>query len=447
MKEQILSLLQQEKTQLGELLPKISARQISSYISEIVTPQQTEINAILADRNIVAQLLEKKVDSQPGLEGRFTGNKQILSLPVIQTGDHCELFYDPQVFANNFLYQLALEKSPHPYLIVQQCSTIRLIQGRGPLRGPGFIRLEGGIYRVFKRSKNNLNDCNVVTMGEVMFDFQSEDPGNNYELPELLKDLKGERFDNAVTAFFAANRYIWDNINIPDKKKLLLFDESLSSDTLIKFLEAPDHPLQKLFFEPDILAVFREVIRSYTNSPNCLVLKDTSDFFFGKYNEELVPLKFNHSGTTLISTIPKKRVEIEYTKQSIIENLRNRSIYPNLVSSFLAISIFPKITVLGGASQYEYMFEIQEILRRTAVLTNVLHSDYLASLTDNSLSKFIGIIGKHHPLYIAASRLDRGADLSKIRAELVDQTVDQCLGNYEKFRYLEHYFTLRRSKE
>lgn len=446
MNEAFMHLLQRENMHLGRLLPRIVGKKVTEYVEELIIPQQINSSEISADRIIVAEVIKDSLLNQVPEEELNSVVSQFSARPVIQTGDHCELIYDPQAFTNNLLYQISMDKASQGYLLTQQCSTPRMIQGRGPIRGPGFIRLESGIYRIFNRSKGNLKDCNVATTGKVTFTFEPEDPDNTAKLPSILIDLKGESFGDATSAIIAANRFIWANLDIPNKRPLLLFEESLSSDILAKFLEAQNHPLHSLYFDPALLSVFRKTIKKYTDSPECLILKNTSDFFWARYKEELIPVKLNEGATLLVSDIPKKPLEIEYSPQSIIESLRNRSIYPNLISSFLAISVFPQITVIGGISQYEYMFEIQEILKQTFEELG-LNCSYLKSLTMSPLSTFVGIVGEDQPSFIAAPKLDRHTNIRGLIDMLLEQKVEDCLGGFEKFGYLEYYFDRRRKKE
>lgn len=438
--------LKQERTHLGPLLERSASMTLWDYAREMVATNPASHPFIHRDRSIVADVLRSH------LKRRFQDQEieeivhQYLAMPLLQTADHSELLYNPKTLLNNVVFQMGVAQTPAKYLLVQQCSTPRMLQGRNPLHGPGYIDLVDGQHRVFEKSKNTLNDSNVATLRDVTFTFEPEKPGERSPLPVLLQELKGRTYDTAAAAFLEANKYIWDQLSFSQKRELVLFDETLSSDVLASMLEDETHPLRHLLFEPRALQVFRQEIASFVDSPESLALKNSTDFFTGQYDQELIPLKFSEDGTELTAAFPRKRFSLKWEPESIIQALRQRKIYPNLILSMLAVGIFPLATVVGGPSQHEYVPEVQQVLYKTAQQLGTFPEDYIQTITSAHLSSMVEIISRTHPVVNVIKLMDRGTDLSQWEQQLEGSLVGDLVDDYSNFDYFDLYFARREQR-
>ncbi|MEK7517622.1 MAG: hypothetical protein AAB583_03665 [Patescibacteria group bacterium] len=443
---EIPQVLKNEKTRLGLLLEEIKDRPIGEYSLGLVSVPHRENSQIRSSRNLVM----KSMDIQ--LSGQFPKGKvydildQYATHPVIQTGDHCELIYDPQTFLNNFIYHMGASRLDLKFLLTQQCSTPRMIQYRNPLIGPGVLKLPEGDYRLVNRSKKSLIRSNVATVGQVTYTMKPETPGVHTPLPQILQEMKGTKFQSAVEAFLFTNNLIWNSIKMDRKQNLVLFDESLSSDIVAGMIEDSHHPLRSLLFDPECSRVFREEIDQFAKSPECLMIKTTTDFFWGKHKEALVALQLSEDGTYLRARIKEQGFQLEFNPKSIANALRSRVLYPNLFISMLAISIFPGNTVIGGASQYEYAPEVQKILKSTIARLGLLTTSETNDVTVSNLSRMANVVSLSHPICGEILRMDKGTDFSQWESELASSTVGRALGDYSNFDYFNSYFANRRKR-
>lgn len=447
MREEILEQLIAEKTRIGELFNRRGNQTVVDYTREM-TAYESPFNAnVMTDREAVAKGIADNLGGRVNPDQAVEIVDQYRKRPVIQTGDHCELLYNPETLLNNFAYQMGMRQVDAQYLLTQQCSTVRMIQGRNPLRGPAFVELDGGLYRVFDKSKKKLTRSNVATLRNVDFTFKPEDANPNAPLPSLLTDLQGMNFHSAADAFLYANKYTWDNIHFNDKKDLILFDESLSSDVLVRLLENPDHPLNTLLFDERALAVFKDEIHAFVESDECLILNDVSDFFYGKHGDELIGLKLTEDFSALVGSDSNRSFRMAYNREAIINGLRNRTLYPNLMLSILAISIFPQSTVVGGSSQVEYVPEIQEVLRRTCIRLDLLPSDYVNAIAYPQINPTLSIIARSPQLKRTIQRMDKDIDFTPWEEEIGKLTVDASMGDYTHLAYFDSYFQRRKARK
>jgi len=447
MREEILGQLAAEKTRIGEFFKRKGNQTVIDYTREM-TSYESPFNAnVINDRETVAGGIADNLEGRANPDQVMEIVDQYKKRPIIQTGDHCELLYNPETFLNNFVYQMGMRQVDAQYLLTQQCSTVRMIQGRNPLRGPAFVELEGGLYRVFDKSKKKLTRSNVATLSNVDFTFKPEGADPTASLPSLLTDLQGMSFHSAADAFLYANKYTWERIHFEDKKDLILFDESLSSDVLIHLLENSDHPLNTLLFDERALAVFKDEIHAFVASDECLILNDISDFFYGKHGDELIGLKLTDDFSTLVGSDSNRSFRTAYTREAIINSLKNRTLYPNLMLSMLALSIFPQSRVLGGSSQVEYIPEIQAVLRRTCIRLDLLPNDYISAIAYPQINPTLSVIARSPQLKHAIQRMDKDTDFTQWEQEIGSLTIDASMGDYGHLAYFDSYFQRRKARK
>lgn len=445
----MLNSLIHEGTKLGHLLRNIDKVTFQDYSRTLVETHETENQIIKGDRSIVLASMRSQ------LEGRFspTQIEEIIAqhdrFPVIQTADHAQLLYDPSTFLNNFIFQAGMRQLGTDYMVSHQCSTVRMLTSTNPKRGPGVILLEGGLNRVFDKSNKKLISSNVASLSDVRYIISPVDMAAKQQLPQLLADLRGSKFPDAATAFLYANQHIWNGLgkNQEGKLKLVLFNEFLSSEIVAKMISDPNHLMRKLLFDPKVSGVFGEEISRFINSPECLVLRDSTDFFYGKVNDQLVTLRLSNDNKHLESDKSSKPFIIDFTPDKIIEGLLSKELFPSLITSMMAVSIFPLTTAVGGSSQYEYLSEIQEILKRTFKRLSLVSDDYMGLITNTKLSTMIShLISDSHPIFQEIRSMDYESDIFRYEEEIAHRPLGELMGDYSGFSYFMHLSEIRRLK-
>lgn len=445
----ILEELLQEGTRLGPLLLDIKNRKFGDYLTDIVKVKETDVDMVLADRTIVLESMRHQLGDQ------FPSHvvEQIIDqqshYPLMQTADHSQLIYDPSTFLNNFIYHSAIQKAGLDYAVVQQCSTVRMLSTTKPKIGPGVVTLNDHLYRVFDTSNRKLKSSSVATLRDAKFILKPMDlDGDKEELPIVLNELRNQQYPDAAIAFREANYRIWDVIDSKDKRNLILFDEYLSSEIIARMILTPNHILNNLLFDSEASTVFRNVIRDFINSRNSLALTDTTDYFWGRTGDQLSAMRLSEQGDVIRTVQSSKELQIDFTPESIAYNLMAKNIYPNLILSMMAISILPQNTAVGGSSQYEYVPEIQEILRRTLLQLDIVPENYINTITEGNLTTMIShLLSRQHPIFSELPKLDYGDDILRFSNELQDATLAELMGDYSGFSYFSKLVARRETKQ
>lgn len=443
----ILDSLLQQKTRLGSLLLTTRDIQFGDYVQRLVKTKETNSEIVLSDRKIVAESMKHQLE---GYYPTHIINQIVIQQsyrPIIQTADHSQLIYDPSTFLNSFIFHSAIKKAGLDYAVVQQCSTVRMLSSTNPKRGPGVVILNGELHRVFDTSNRKLISSNVATLRNPKYLLGPIGTTKNQKIPQVLDELRGLQYPDAATAFREANNKIWGAIGSRDKRELVIFDEYLSSEIVARMILTPNHILNNLLFDPEASKVFRDTIRSFVNSRDCLVLKDTTDFFWGCTEDQLSSMRLSDQGDVLKTNKSSKELQIEFTPESVAYNLMNKNIYPNLLLSMMAVSILPQTTAVGGSSQYEYVPEIQEILRRTLTKFDLMPEKYVKTITENALSPMLShMLPKTHPIFEELTTLDYGDDILRYEEDIQNKSLAELMGDYSGFSYFLNLIERRNSK-
>lgn len=442
----ILNTLLKEHTRVGQLIKDVQNKTLYSYSRELIQFYNINNNFIHANRNIAIKSLQKKISKRYNAYEIQEIIDQFINVPVMQTADSCQLLYDIETFLNNFIYQIGMRQKKCKYLISQQCSTVKMLMYHKPLIGPGFVHLEDGIYKVFDLSKKKMANSNVGSLKNTTFTFTPEKLfGESNRLPTILSELKGSTYKNAAEAFLYANNKIWENIDSDEKLRLIQVDETYSSEIIANMLEDASHPLSLLLFDEEVRAIFLREINAFITSPNCLFLRNSTDFFYVEQNEQLVAARLSLDKQFLIANNGRDQIKVSFTRKEVIARLRAGKLYPNLLIAYLGISIFPMITAVGGSSQYEYLVEIQQILNATLIKTKILDNETISILTGNNLSTMLsGLIESEKDKFHVIKALDRGVNISELENYFRHRKIQDLMGNLSYFEYFNILFERRR---
>lgn len=82
----------------------------------------------------------------------------LIKCPVIQQADHSGILLDNEIFLNNIFFSVALSSKSIPCGITIQCSTVKCISSRAPLRGPLFLNDDGNHVRLSDITNSKLKN-------------------------------------------------------------------------------------------------------------------------------------------------------------------------------------------------------------------------------------------------------------------------------------------------
>ena len=336
--------------------------------------------------------------------------KEFFKFPAIQVADHIGLFYDFTNFINNFLWNIALEKNNIEYIFTCQCETIRTAQDVQNFLGPAFIELNENVYNIFGLSKNKLKNTNVAALNNCKFIFEIIREKNKIDFPDILKKIinLSKKFDYAPDMFRMANLLFWDNIKYKNKRKLICFDRRFFCDIVAENIHKKTPLIEALLFNKKRRNSFLKIKNKIINARQNLVLKNTTDFFYLRKGEELLPLKISDDGVFYngrsgeIIIIGGKKLKTD--RKMLACALKDRILYPDLILSNILGHILPNIIAVGGTSQLEYLPNIVKMLDEFLTKNNLKKELLLKNNKKLNVSAYGRLIG---PSLIKFTKTDK----------------------------------------
>lgn len=423
----------------------ISDLTISSYLTSIGSNREAHENtylkiAIQALENHLSQILDKS-ELELVIE-------EFRKFPAIQVADHIGLFYDSTNFLNNFLWNISLENNDIKYIFTSQCETVRAVQDVQNFFGPGYIELNENVYNIFGLSRNKLKNINVAALDDCRFLFELVLGEKEIHFPDILEDIirTSQEPGYAPDMFRKANLLFWSSMKYSNKRKMVLFDRRYFSDILAENIAQEAPLLDAMLFASETRKSFLEIKNRIIESPENLVLRNTTDFFYLKKGKELVPLKISdegvfydgRSGDVVIINGETLRAD----KKIISEALLNRQIYPDLVLSNIFGHILPNIIAMGGTSQLEYLPIIGRMLDEYLSRNKLYSESEMEKLRNGNFGRLIGpsllTLSQSEKKFI--ENLDTDSDLEEFKASFCDRRIGDVL-NIKFWNYFEVFYS------
>jgi hypothetical protein len=414
---------------IARLIPSILPLPFDNYINSI-KPYNSELDKLSADSRAIfnrclAAILSKKYNNDIVTDIV----RQVSSIPMFQTADSCQLITDPETFANNMIFQKILGNCGAKYSIVQQCSTVRLLMYYKLLIGPGFINWENQIFNIFGVSKKKLANANVLALKNVEIKFQGQ------HLPAIYQPYLGLKYPTAAEAFLAVNQLIWDQFKFKNKLMWVGIEESFSALLVASMLKDPSHPMFRLLFDEAIRPIFLDEINEATLPNKARILRNGTDFFTFKSGSQLIPLRFD--GTQSLRDFGGQ-ICLTLNSAEIISALERGDLFPNLILAYFALSIFPKITVVGGASQFEYFYEILAILFNVNKRAKILPSNFFDPFQQHEFSPMIsGFTFESDKFRAKLYSIQPEDSFIELEQEFGESNVENLLGSLTYFSYFQ----------
>jgi hypothetical protein len=417
---------------------------LKSYIKGQIASKIADLEFVLNNRKLIASKLQEEVELIYSGEGVYAYN-QFMQFPGLQTSDHSSTLYDSTTFVNNFLYQIALRENNLTYMFTKQCNIVKGLMNPKLLIGPAFIDLESDIYKIFNLSKCFLKQSNIAAMQDVTMTFEPQGIKSpiycNHELPEFLDKFKSQRFAEASDAFKALNLHIWTQLNMKSKKQFVPLDENFVSDILIKYLQANNPVINALLFDKETRLAYIQEKAKILESDKNILLNDSSDFFHYRRESSLKPIKFDLKQNRFYEQESGLAVNLGLTKEELIDNLKNRTIYADLVFSYIFLELLPDVDALGGTSQQEYLPLVKEILLNVDKRSQILPVEFANKLEIQNNSKLIG------PCVLELSpyekkvilTLNRHTNLDEFENTFINKSLKESVGQLNAFNYFNNY--------
>ncbi len=302
-------------TAAGHVIRDHGAQRLSDYLPSLV-PARPLVDS--PSSRVVLDALGRAASAHHARETVDAAIAELRRFPMIQLADGSDLLLDTETFINHLMYQIACRERGVGYMWTQQCTTVRAITSRRPLRGPAFLETDRDVFAVLPGSRKRLLHSNVACLGPTRLLVSPLGmkalPDAGLGTPELLRHVTGREYPRAVDGILDANRYIWSRLTMAARKTVVLLDEDVSADIVRAHVEHGIEPLNSILLDPDTRRVFlrarREVVGSRTN----VVLRATTDLFRLRDGSTLRPCTIQGDDHNAVLAAPQAETMIPLTK-------------------------------------------------------------------------------------------------------------------------------------
>lgn len=290
-------------------------------------------------------------------------SRQLAVSPVIQTGPHCHLLIEPDAFYTHLFSMLGLTSNAHRWHICYSASTVKFVEKAK--KGPGWLRLEGDAVNVFGLSRRRMDPYSICGFdGPYRFALSSAQGGEpvNTAAARLKAILPDMEFSSAAEAIKAANLALWRRSFSPSVG-LLQFDDIDVADLVAEHFEDPASWLSTRLAGGQFAQKLLRTLDRLNGGPWAGWIRQTTELFWGLADGRIFPVRLKDG---VLSGGSSPAFHVPFEPQSIAAALRQRKLVPNLLLTFLVISILPGIRVLGGCRQTVY-YPLMRYLVATAL--------------------------------------------------------------------------------
>lgn len=289
--------------------------------------------------------------------------EELYASPVVQTGPHCLMLYEPDAFYTHLFSLLGLRAHSRKWHVAYAGSTMSF--NESAKKGPGWLRIGGEPLNVFGLARSRMDGSSICcSNGPFRFAFTNAagQIAPNAAAADLLAYLPSSSFSTAAEAIKTANTVLWEQ-KFSSAAKLLQLDDFDLADLIADHLDSPTSWLTSAFFADGGAEHMLQVIEELNGGPWQGWIRRTTDFFWHVGRDRIQPLRLEDGFLRNASSVC---VSMEFSPSSISRALRQRSLLPNLFMAFLVLSILPGIRALGGCRQTVYL-PLMRYLAATAI--------------------------------------------------------------------------------
>lgn len=429
-----------EGTAAGRVVRDHGAQHLSDYLPSMV-PDRPLVDS--PSSRVMLDALRRAASAHYDPRMVEAAVAELRRFPMIQLADGADLLLDTETFLNHLMYQVACRERGVSFMWTQQCTTVRAITSRRPLRGPAFLQTDRNLFAVLPGSRKRLLHSNVACLGPTRLLLSPLGVTGPHDrglgAPDLLQRFADREYPRAADGILDANRYIWSRLTMTARKTLVLLDEDVSADIVRAHVEHGIEPLSSILLDANTRRVFlrarREIVDSYSN----VVLRATTDLFRLRDSTALRPCTIEGDDHHAVLAAPQVGARIPLTREALVEGLANRVLYPDLILTYLALVVLPGVTAFGGASQHEYLPKIEEIALRVHDLGVTFPAEVVERLHARGHSVLIGpaLLELMPHQRAVLLRLSEATDLDAFERDALQRPIRDTTGDLDYLRYLD----------
>jgi hypothetical protein len=330
-------------------------RPLGAYASEVYSVERfhTESTTRVHARSLLRICFERAArrSGYTDKEAQAAG-RELLACPVLQTGSHCLLLFEPDAFYTHLFSLMGLMAHSRNWHITYSVSTSSF--NERAKKGPGWIRIGGETLNLFGLPRSRMDGGRIGCLnGPYRYALTNakRQTAPNPSAIRLLAALPDTEFRSAAEAIKAGNHALWDRV-FPPSVKLLQLDDFDVADLIADHLENSDSWMATQFVGDGVVA---KSILAMLDQLNAGLwagwVRQTTDFFWRLEEHRVVPLRLVMGR---LRADKASCFEVEFIPSRLAAALRTRAILPSLFTAFLVISILPGTRVLGGCRQVVY---------------------------------------------------------------------------------------------
>lgn len=380
----------------------------------------------LADR--ARDHLAAALSAHTARHARFLSPAQVRAAldrhPILQTADHAQLLLDPISFYTNVVFRIGAIAAGARQLFVNACSTLTLETRRG--HGPGWLNIGAARINVFGLSRGQLTGASVCAApGPVEIRLERR-PDARFDgaaartLARVRELAAGRRFATVADAFATVNPRLWHALDRRAQTELVYTDDRLTADLVARHLRDPDGVLGRLLFDPAWRGALDRQLAVVRSGVGRLSLRATTSYFWGVRDRRTRGLRL--IGDQLIE--PGGGGAVPFDRAAICDGLEAGRLFPDLCVGFLALSVLPRIRVLGGWNQAIYLPLIDRAFTAVAERAGGL-AEYLEPQTLDGI--VAGVIASAPDPLVELDELARGEELDRVTAAWSDVPLSQSM--------------------
>lgn len=316
--------------------------------------RQTTSNAAREHAKRLVQAMVERVAHKAGFgpdDARSAG-LELTASPVLQTGPHCLLLFEPDAFYTHLFSLMGLQSSGRHWHVTYAGSTMSFKESAK--KGPGWLRLEGEALNLFGLPRSRMDGRSICCPDgpyEFVLSNSAGTKAPNGTAKRLLTELPPALFPSAAEAIKLANDKLWRS-HFCSSANLLQIDDFDVASLIADHLEDPTSWLSEFFIAEAQTALLPNAIDRLNEGFWRGWVRRTTDYFWYVGPERVLPLVLDDG---YLRSTASPEVAVNFSPHNIASAIRDRKLLPTLFLAFLVLSILPGIRALGGCRQPIYL--------------------------------------------------------------------------------------------
>lgn len=278
---------------------------------------------------------------------------ELTDTPVLQTGPHCLLLFEPDAFYTHLFSLMGLQAHERDWHITYCVSTTSFSESAK--KGAGWLRLDGTPLNLFGLPRSRIDRSSIGCLNGPYRFALTDSAGNiapNASAVRLLGELPSGSYSSAAEAIKVANQHLW-NGRFSGQAKLLQLDDFDIADLLADHFEDEQSWLATGFAgNTDVAKAMLGKIDRLNGGPWTGWVRRTTDLFWRLERDRIIPLRLDGG---ILKSGGEQDFQLTFAPSHLASALRRRDILPSLLTAFLVMSILPGVRVLGGCRQIVYL--------------------------------------------------------------------------------------------